>query len=65
MKESHLKPQTSASSTPLLTSTQISVTAATTVTPIRWGNASSLYYHMVQRMNCVQNQSITHESYLI
>src|SRR5918994_3101234 len=34
-------------------------------TPIRWGNASSLYYQMVQRMNCVQNQSITHESYLI
>lgn len=22
-------------------------------TPIRWGNASSLYYQMVQRMNCV------------
>jgi multimeric flavodoxin WrbA len=34
-------------------------------TPIRWGNASSLYYQMIQRMNCVQNQSITHESYLI
>jgi nitrite reductase/ring-hydroxylating ferredoxin subunit/multimeric flavodoxin WrbA len=34
-------------------------------TPIRWGNASSLYYQMVQRMNCVQNQSITHETYLI
>jgi nitrite reductase/ring-hydroxylating ferredoxin subunit/multimeric flavodoxin WrbA len=34
-------------------------------TPIRWGNASSLYYQMVQRMNCVQNQSITHGSYLI
>jgi len=34
-------------------------------TPIRWGNASSLYYQMVQRMNCVQNQIITHESYLI
>jgi multimeric flavodoxin WrbA len=28
-------------------------------TPIRWGNASSLYYQMIQRMNCVQNQSIT------
>jgi nitrite reductase/ring-hydroxylating ferredoxin subunit/multimeric flavodoxin WrbA len=24
--------------------------------PIRWGNASSLYYRMVERMNCVQNQ---------
>jgi hypothetical protein len=23
------------------------------------------YYQMVQRMNCLQNQSITHESYLI
>ena len=34
-------------------------------TPIRWGNASSLYYQMVQRMNRVQNQSITHGSYLI
>jgi multimeric flavodoxin WrbA len=34
-------------------------------TPIRWGNASSLYYQMVQRMNCVQNQSITKERYLI
>jgi nitrite reductase/ring-hydroxylating ferredoxin subunit/multimeric flavodoxin WrbA len=34
-------------------------------TPIRWGSASSLYYQMIQRMNCVQNQSITHEKYLI
>ncbi len=34
-------------------------------TPIRWGNASSLYYKMIQRMNCVQNQSITHNRYLI
>jgi nitrite reductase/ring-hydroxylating ferredoxin subunit/multimeric flavodoxin WrbA len=34
-------------------------------TPIRWGNASSLYYQMVQRMNCVQNQIITHDNYLI
>jgi nitrite reductase/ring-hydroxylating ferredoxin subunit/multimeric flavodoxin WrbA len=25
-------------------------------TPIRWGNAGSLYYRMVERMNCVQNQ---------
>ncbi len=24
--------------------------------PIRWGNASSLYYRMVERMNCIQNQ---------
>ena len=25
-------------------------------TPIRWGGASSLYYKMVERMNCIQNQ---------
>ena len=25
-------------------------------TPIRWGGASSLYYRMVERMNCIQNQ---------
>ncbi len=25
-------------------------------TPIRWGNASALYYQMVERLNCVQNQ---------
>jgi multimeric flavodoxin WrbA/nitrite reductase/ring-hydroxylating ferredoxin subunit len=25
-------------------------------TPIRWGSASSLYYKMVERMNCIQNQ---------
>jgi nitrite reductase/ring-hydroxylating ferredoxin subunit/multimeric flavodoxin WrbA len=29
---------------------------AIVATPIRWGNASSLYYRMVERMNCVQNQ---------
>jgi nitrite reductase/ring-hydroxylating ferredoxin subunit/multimeric flavodoxin WrbA len=34
-------------------------------TPIRWGNCSSLYYKMIQRMNCVQNQIITHDTYLI
>lgn len=34
-------------------------------TPIRWGSASSLYYQMVQRMNCVQNQIVTHGNYLI
>ncbi len=34
-------------------------------TPIRWGSASSLYYKMIQRMNCVQNQSITHNRNLI
>jgi len=26
-------------------------------TPIRWGGASSLYYKMIERMNCIQNQS--------
>jgi multimeric flavodoxin WrbA/nitrite reductase/ring-hydroxylating ferredoxin subunit len=25
-------------------------------TPIRWGNASSLYFKMIERMNCIQNQ---------
>lgn len=25
-------------------------------TPIRWGNASSLYYKMAERLNCVENQ---------
>lgn len=25
-------------------------------TPIRWGNASALYYRMAERLNCVQNQ---------
>lgn len=34
-------------------------------TPIRWGNASSLYYQMIQRMNCVQNQMVTSDTYLI
>ena len=34
-------------------------------TPIRWGNSSSLYYQMIQRMNCVQNQIITHDTHLI
>ena len=34
-------------------------------TPIRWGSASSLYYKMIQRINCVQNQMIAHNRYLI
>ncbi|MGQ0635187.1 MAG: Rieske 2Fe-2S domain-containing protein [Planctomycetaceae bacterium] len=25
-------------------------------TPIRWGGASSLYYKLIERMNCIQNQ---------
>lgn len=34
-------------------------------TPIRWGQASSLYYKMVERMNCIQNQITTHDRVLI
>ena len=34
-------------------------------TPIRWGNASSLYYKMAERLNCVQNQITIHNRFLI
>lgn len=34
-------------------------------TPIRWGNASSLYYKMIERLNCVQNQVTIHNRVLI
>lgn len=34
-------------------------------TPIRWGNASSLYYKMIERLNCVQNQITIHNRQLI
>jgi len=34
-------------------------------TPIRWGSASSLYYKMVERLNCVQNQIPLHNNVLI
>jgi nitrite reductase/ring-hydroxylating ferredoxin subunit/multimeric flavodoxin WrbA len=34
-------------------------------TPIRWGAASSLYYKMVERMNCVQNQITLNNKVLI
>jgi nitrite reductase/ring-hydroxylating ferredoxin subunit/multimeric flavodoxin WrbA len=34
-------------------------------TPIRWGSASSLYYRMVERMNCVQNQQTIADRVLI
>ncbi|MCM8761585.1 MAG: NAD(P)H-dependent oxidoreductase [Candidatus Omnitrophica bacterium] len=27
-------------------------------TPIRWGNASSLYYKMAERLNCIENQML-------
>ena len=34
-------------------------------TPIRWGSASSLYYKMAERLNCVQNAITTHKKVLI
>lgn len=34
-------------------------------TPIRWGNASALYYKMVERLNCVQNQITIRNKQLI
>lgn len=34
-------------------------------TPIRWGAASSLYYKMVERMNCIQNQLTIADKVLI
>ena len=34
-------------------------------TPIRWGSASSLYYKMAERLNCVQNQITIRDNALI
>lgn len=34
-------------------------------TPIRWGNASSLYYKMIERLNCIQNQITINNKQLI
>jgi nitrite reductase/ring-hydroxylating ferredoxin subunit/multimeric flavodoxin WrbA len=34
-------------------------------TPIRWGSASSLYFKMAERMNCIQNQITLHDKVLI
>jgi nitrite reductase/ring-hydroxylating ferredoxin subunit/multimeric flavodoxin WrbA len=34
-------------------------------TPIRWGAASSLYFRMAERLNCVQNQITTHDRVLV
>ena len=34
-------------------------------TPIRWGQAGSLYFKMVERLNCVQNQMTTKDRVLI
>src|SRR5258708_5377324 len=33
--------------------------------PIRWGTASSLYFKMTERMNCIQNQITIHNRMLI
>ena len=34
-------------------------------TPIRWGAASSLYFKMVERMNCIQNQETVANRHLL
>jgi len=34
-------------------------------TPIRWGSASSLYFKMIERMNCIQNQITIRNNALI
>ncbi|HMP90763.1 MAG TPA: NAD(P)H-dependent oxidoreductase [Kiritimatiellia bacterium] len=34
-------------------------------TSIRWGSASSLYFKMIERLNCVQNQITIHDCVLI
>jgi len=34
-------------------------------TPIRWGNASSLYYKMAERLNCIENHALLHNEHLI
>ena len=34
-------------------------------TPIRWGNPSSLYYKMIERMNCIQNQIVIADRVLL
>lgn len=34
-------------------------------TPIRWGSASSLYFKMVERMNCIQNQETIADTRLL
>ncbi len=38
---------------------------ALVATPIRWGNASALYFKMIERLNCVQNQITLHDNLLI
>jgi multimeric flavodoxin WrbA/nitrite reductase/ring-hydroxylating ferredoxin subunit len=39
--------------------------AIVVASPIRWGAASSLYFRMAERLNCVQNQITTHNRVLI
>jgi nitrite reductase/ring-hydroxylating ferredoxin subunit/multimeric flavodoxin WrbA len=39
--------------------------AIVVATPIRWGGASSLYYKMVERMNCIQNQETIANRHLL
>ena len=34
-------------------------------TPIRWGSASSLYYKMAERLNCIENQLLINNQKLI
>jgi multimeric flavodoxin WrbA len=34
-------------------------------TPIRWGNPSSLYFKMAERLNCVQNQITLKDKVLV
>jgi multimeric flavodoxin WrbA len=34
-------------------------------TPIRWGQAASLYHQMAERLNCIQNQMTIHNRTLI
>ncbi len=39
--------------------------AVIVASPIRWGTGSSLYFKMAERLNCVQNQTTTHNRVLI
>lgn len=39
--------------------------AIVVATPIRWGSASSLYFKMAERLNCIQNAITTHGRVLI
>jgi len=39
--------------------------AIVVASPIRWGSASSLYFKMIERMNCIQNQVTIRDNVLI